>query len=80
MYMTLEEAKRQYAAEQRHKEEVANAFLKGAEVCYNRMVEWLEKNADGYIWYNEMTGESGMVYSFLPDLKKAIWGGQKDGD
>lgn len=39
----------------------ADAFIEKAK-------QWLTKNADGYTWYDEMEGESGMTDEFVDDF------------
>ena len=40
------------------------------EKTIERACKWLEEHADGYTWYNEMEGESGMVEDFIKDFKE----------
>ena len=40
----------------------------------NKVIEWLQNNADSYTWYDEFEGESGMTDNFIEDLKKAMEG------
>ena len=38
----------------------------------NKVIKWLQDNADSYTWYNEFEGESGMTDDFIEDLQKAM--------
>lgn len=52
------------------------AFQLGFDAAVANVLEracnWLKKHADGYTWYNEMEGESGMIDDFIDDFKKAM--------
>lgn len=37
-----------------------------------KVIKWLQDNADSYTWYNEFEGESGMTDDFIEDLQKAM--------
>lgn len=80
-----EEVKRTYAFihdEEFSCEDMAGMFLKGAQYAYSnprkglwdaeKVIEWLQENADSYTWYDEMEGESGMINEFIEDLRKAM--------
>lgn len=38
----------------------------------NKVIKWLQDNADSYTWYDEFEGESGMTDDFIEDLRKAM--------
>lgn len=38
----------------------------------NKVIKWLQDNADSYTWYDEIEGESGMTDDFIEDLRKAM--------
>jgi hypothetical protein len=38
----------------------------------NKVIKWLQDNADSYTWYDEFKGESGMIDDFIEDLRKAM--------
>lgn len=37
-----------------------------------KVIKWLQDNADSYTWYDEFEGESGMTDNFIEDLRKAM--------
>ncbi len=37
-----------------------------------KVIKWLQDNADSYTWYDEFEGESGMTDDFIDDLRKAM--------
>lgn len=39
-----------------------------------KVITWLQDNADSYTWYDEFEGESGMTDNFIEDLRKAMMG------
>ncbi len=47
-----------------------DAFIKKA-------TEWLKKNADNYMWYDETEGESGLTDDFINDFKNYMKGENK---
>ena len=38
----------------------------------NKVIKWLQDNADSHTWYDEFEGESGMTDNFIEDLQKAM--------
>ena len=38
----------------------------------DKVIKWLQDNADSYTWYDEFEGESGMTDDFIEDLRKAM--------
>lgn len=37
-----------------------------------KVIKWLQDNADLYIWYDEIEGEAGMTDDFIENLRKAM--------
>lgn len=42
------------------------------EKMIEKAVEWVEKNADNYTWYDEECADSGLTDDFIKDLRKAM--------
>jgi len=42
------------------------------EELLDKACDWLEEHADGYTWYNELEGESGMTEDFIEEFRNAI--------
>lgn len=55
--------------------EVVDMLKHLVEYCNKTMIkkasEWLTENADYYVWFNPVLGESGMTDDFLDEFKKA---------
>ena len=38
----------------------------------NKVIKWLQDNADSYIWYDETENECGITDNFIKNLQKAM--------
>lgn len=52
------------------------SFREGAKwadkTIIEKACEWLKRFADGYTWYNEIEGKSGITDNFITEFKKAM--------
>ena len=48
------------------------AYRLGQKDMLNKICEWLEKNAEEYIWFDDELRCCGMKIDFINDLKNAM--------